>query len=126
MKDKLTDKQKAFLDALFGDEAKGDIKMALKIAGYTKNNNHLVYELKDEVLDRARNYLALHAPRAAMGLTGVLDNPTNLGNKSTLAAATQILDRIGIIKQEKVEITGISGGLFILPEKDGDDGEAAT
>jgi hypothetical protein len=32
-------------------------------------------------------------------------------------AAKEILDRTGLVKKERVEVTGNTGGIFILPPK---------
>jgi len=50
----------------------------------------------------------------------VLDNPTDLGVKEKLAAAKDILDRIGVSKVEKIDLSG-SNGIFILPSKSTED-----
>ena len=52
----LTDKQKDFLDALFG-EANGDPKLAGEIAGYSHYTVPLK-ALKEEIIDRAEQVLA--------------------------------------------------------------------
>ena len=40
-----------------------------------------------------------------------------MGARNAVAAATQILDRAGLVKKEQVEIKGPEGGIFILPPK---------
>ena len=60
----LTDKQKDFLDALFG-EANGDPKLAGEIAGYSHYTIPLK-ALKEEIIDRAEQVLAAFAPKASM------------------------------------------------------------
>ena len=78
----LTDKQKNFLDALFG-EANGDPKIAGEIAGYSHYTVPLK-ALKDEIIDRAE----------------------------------QVLDRIGLVKREKIDGNAkVAHGIFILPPK---------
>ena len=51
---KLTDKQEAFLEALCG-EAKGNIRGAMNIAGYSENTkvSEIVSSLKDEIVERS-------------------------------------------------------------------------
>lgn len=118
---KLTEKQSAFLEALFGEEAKGNLNKAFDIAGYNKdhrNRTRLVKELADEIIECAKVYLATVSAKAVIGLDTVLDKPTGLGNKSTISAANSILDRVGIIKKEQIEVVGPIGGLFILPPKE--------
>ena len=53
-----------------------------------------------------------------MALAGALNDPTQLGLKEKMAAAKDLLDRAGLGKVEKMEVTG-SGGVFYLPPKEG-------
>jgi hypothetical protein len=112
----LTDQQKLFLEVLFG-EANGDAVVAKRLAGYspTYPTSQILKTLQDEIVEATKNYLAGNGPKAAMAVTGVLSNPLELGVKEKLAAARDILDRIGVTKTEKIDIT--SNGLFILPAK---------
>jgi hypothetical protein len=68
--------------------------------------------------------MALHAPKATQKLLSILDDPTALGAKNLLAATKEILDRAGVIKQERLEIKAgagadgaNNGAMFILPPK---------
>ncbi len=117
-----TEKQRAFLGFLFGD-AQGHIRRAMKMAGYadTANQSDLIKSLKDEMIEGAGNMLAANSPKAAFGLVGVLDDPSTVGAKNSVAAAKEILDRAGLVKKEKVEVSSDQGGLFILPPKKVDD-----
>jgi hypothetical protein len=118
----LTEQQKLFLEVLF-DEAVGDVLVAKKMANYspTYPTSAIVKTLESEIIEATRQYLSRSGPKAALGVVSVLENPTDLGNKDKLAAAKDILDRIGVSKTEKVDIT--SNGIFILPSKavDNDD-----
>lgn len=113
-----TEKQLAFLEAMAG-EGLGNVKKSMAMAGYapTTHQKELINPLQDELIALANIVLATNSVKAAFGLTGVLDDPTALGAKNAVTAATQILDRVGIVKKEKVEVTSESGGLFILPPK---------
>ena len=117
-----TEKQLAFLEAL-GTTAQGNIRHAMREAGYaeTTHQKELVGPLQDEMVDLANMILATHSAQAAFGLVGVLDEPTAMGAKNAIAAATQVLDRVGVVKKEKVEVTTDTGGLFILPPKKNDE-----
>lgn len=114
----LTEKQQAFIDALLGP-AEGNIAEARRLAGYHPSQDVLSSKkVQDEILDRTRTYLAHNAPRAAFRMTGVLDNPTELGNDKLLEAAKQILDRVGIAKKEQVDIANTTpNAILILPAK---------
>lgn len=119
---KYTEKQTAFLDALMS-EAKGNIRKAMDIAGYEKGakSTHVVSSLREEIIDRASMVLALNSTKAAFGLVDVLDDPTTMGARNSISAASQVLDRVGLVKQEKVEVKNTGGAMFILPPKEGTD-----
>jgi len=114
-KRELTEKQKTFLDVLY-TEAEGDLKKAADIAGYS-SYHYAMKSLSDEIIEKTKYFLALNAPKAAMKITGVLDDPAAIGNKELMRAAEQILDRVGIHKTERVELDTNAGALFILPPK---------
>lgn len=120
-KSNLTDMQEAFLDALF--ELQGDVDGALKSAGYRiKDRNMVLRTLSSEIKDRAELYMAGHAVKSAMALAGVLEDPTALGTDKKIVAARELLDRVGLVKQEKVQVdTGNSNAVVILPAKRTDD-----
>ncbi len=54
-------------------------------------------------------------------MSEVMDDPTELGNKEKMIAAKDLLDRAGFVKTDKVEVKAVSP-LFILPEKDNEQG----
>ena len=118
MAKQLTELQQAFLHYLFSEETGGDPVKAKKLAGYdsTTNTSRIVNQLQDEIIEKTKEYLVQNGPKAAMALTGLISNPSQLGGKHVLAAAKDVLDRVGVVKTEKVEI---KGGLFVLPPKDG-------
>jgi hypothetical protein len=114
-----SDKQLAFLEAMAG-ESKGNIGAAIKAAGYGAGvaARDVVPYLQDELIAIAEHILAYNAPKAAFGMVGVIDDPTALGAKNSVAAAKEILDRVGIVKKEKLEVSSEDGsGIFILPPK---------
>ena len=121
-KKELTDKQKLFLDALMSEECKGNIKKAMKVAGYADNTSStvVVAALKEEINDRAAMVMAMNAPKAAWGMVDVLDDPSAMGARNSISAAREILDRSGLVKKEQVEVTSQGGGMFILPPKSDD------
>lgn len=117
--DTMTEKQLAFVDALFDEDIQGNTKEAKLKAGYSPNTS-LVYsaKMKDAIIDRAKTYLAMNAPKAAHRMVGVLDNPTELGNDKLLEASKQILDRVGITKIEQMEVMNTTpNAILILPAK---------
>jgi len=116
----LTDKQQKFLEVLF-DGAGGDVVQAKKLAGYVEGTSttSIVESLKDEIGDRTRSYFARTAPKAAMAMVGALSDPTELGIRDKMSAAKDLLDRAGLGKVERVDVSSSSGGVFILPSKEG-------
>ena len=118
----LTDKQQIFLEVLMTPECKGNIRMAMQQAGYadTTSVTAVVAPLQKEINEKASMMLAMNAPKAAWGLSDVLDNPEGMGARNSIAAAAQILDRTGLVKKEQVEVTNTGGTMFILPPKSED------
>jgi len=116
----LTEKQQKFLEVLF-DGAGGDVVQAKKLAGYGDGTSttSIVESLKDEIGDRTRSYFARTAPKAAMAMVGALSDPTELGIRDKMSAAKDLLDRAGLGKVERVDVSSSSGGVFILPSKEG-------
>tara|TARA_E500000318_G_scaffold86627_1_gene83366 strand:+ start:68 stop:439 length:372 start_codon:yes stop_codon:yes gene_type:complete len=115
---KLTERQQKFLDALFAD-ANGSIKDAKIIAGYSpnSNNNEIISALKDEILEATQTYMAGNAPKAAVAMVSSIDDPTQLGIRDRLSASKEILDRIGLVKTEKMQLEA-TGGVMLMPPKD--------
>ncbi len=113
----LNEKQQKFLDVLF-DEAGGDVLSAKRIAGYSENTptTLVVKGLKEEILEATQMYMARNAPRAAVAMTGALNDPTELGIRDKMTAAKELLDRTGLIKTEKVQVEA-SGGVMLMPPK---------
>ena len=116
----LTENQQRFLEVLF-DEAGGDVVLAKKLAGYSETSSTaaIVESLKDEIADKTRTYFARTAPKAAMAMVGALHDPTELGIKEKMVAAKDLLDRAGLGKVDKVDVSSSSGGIFYLPTKEG-------
>ena len=114
-----TDKQLLFLDALMG-EAKGNIRKAMDIAGYAKTTkiSEVVRSLNKEIIKAAEEMLAMNAPKAAFGIVDVLDDPSAMGARNSIAAAVQILDRTGLVKKEQIEVTNKGAHRFLnIPAK---------
>jgi phage terminase small subunit len=114
---KLTEKQENFLSNLI--ETKGNLKLSAELAGYSGNHYQIIKSLRQEIVDLASNVLAREAPRAAFKLVEVMQSDTAIPQASVkLQAAQTILDRVGLGKQERMEVNhNVTGGIFILPEK---------
>lgn len=114
----LTAQEQTFIDALF--ENGGNVMRANITAGYhptapTVRGNKTI---QDALIEQTRFYLAANAPKAAKKMVGVLDNPTELGTDKLLEASKQILDRVGVIKKEQLEIeANMPNAVLILPQK---------
>ena len=114
----LTDKQKAFLSSLF--ETGGNIGLALDKSGYAKTSRSMVLKtLSDEILEAAKTEMAAHSitaiNRVVEGMNDVGEHPRA---ELRLKAAQTLLDRVGLGKQEKVEIEGkLLHGVVLMPSK---------
>jgi hypothetical protein len=117
-KRELTVKQQSFLEHLI--DTQGDAKAAAELAGYTSHYHHVVKTLKSEILELTQEILANAAPRAAFKLVEIMDSKKPIiqaGNK--LTAAQTLLDRVGVSKVDKLDVTHNmnSGGIFLMPDK---------
>lgn len=113
-------KQQLFLDALLSEEAMGDLRAAMRIAGYSDNTKiaHTARELRKEIKEATETLLALYAPKAAYALTSILDNPDALNARHIISASKEILDRtgFGVKTQLDVEVNSPTA-MFIMPPK---------
>ena len=100
-------------------ENNGNAKLAAQEAGYSGNHYQVVKSLKNEIIDLATDILANSAPQAALKMVDIMntDMPIpQVANK--LQAAQTIVDRVGVVKKERVEVDHkTNGGVFILPAK---------
>ena len=98
----------------------GNARQAAELAGYDDGSyTAVVKALKSEILDLAQGILASSAPQAALKLVHIMnsDEPIPQAN-IRLQAAQTLLDRVGISKTDKLDITVESNnGIFILPAK---------
>jgi hypothetical protein len=113
-KRELTVKQQSFLEHLI--DTQGDAKAAAELAGYTSHYHHVVKTLKSEILELTQEILANAAPRAAFKLVEIMDSKKPViqaGNK--LTAAQTLLDRVGVSKVDKLDVTHSmnAGGIFL-------------
>ena len=119
-KQELSTQQKTFIDFLFG-EAQGNQKKDGELSGYAPSSYpKVVKALKDEIMERAEYSLALHSAKAVKGLVDALDEDGKTpGVNIRMEAAKQILDRVGLVKKDKIDINAqVAHGIFILPAKD--------
>ena len=113
----LNERQQKFLEVLFED-AGGDVVAAKKLAGYSETTatTAIVKGLKEEILEATQMYMARNAPKAAIAMTGALYDPTELGIRDKMSAAKELLDRVGLVKTEKMQVEA-SGGVMLMPPK---------
>jgi hypothetical protein len=121
-KKQLTEKQEAFLQALFSEECFGDYRKAMNKAGYAKGADLMVVikSLRHEILERTETYLALHSPQAAMEMLGLVTDPTQVGSKEKISALREVMDRGGLVKVDKHQVSGdgTAGAVLVMPAKD--------
>jgi len=117
----LTAKQTLFLDALVSEEVMGDLRTAMRLAGYSDNTKvaYIARELRKEIREATETLLAMYAPRAAYALTSILDNPDTFNARHIISASKEILDRTGLGAKSQMEVAvSTHNPIFILPHKD--------
>ena len=116
-KRELTERQQKFLDVLF-EEANGDVVKAKLLAGYSEHSatTSIIATMKDEIMEATHLFMSRNAPKAAVAMVSGVDDPTQLGIRDRLSASKELLDRVGLVKTEKVQVEA-SGGVMILPPK---------
>ena len=115
-----TAKQQLFLDALLSEEVMGDLRTAMRLAGYSDNTKiaHTAKELRKEIKEATETLLAMYAPKAAYALTSILDNPDTFNARHIISASKEILDRTGLGAKGQMEIeVNTPSPIFILPPK---------
>lgn len=120
VKKELTPLQERFLECLFDPDVNGNIRKAMTKAGYSENTTQkeVVEPLKNHILEITESFLALNAPKAAIGIVEVIDTPFALGNANKLKAAESLLDRIGITKKDNNAVKLPQGAIIYLPPKE--------
>lgn len=116
----LTAKQTLFLDALISEDVMGDLRTAMRLAGYSDNTKvaYIARELRKEIREATETLLAMYAPRAAYALTSILDNPDTFNARHIISASKEILDRTGLGVKSQMEVAVNSHNpIFILPPK---------
>ena len=92
----------------------------MDIAGYKETSYYnVINNLKEEIVDVATKILAKSAPQASQKLVEILnsDDPIPQVN-AKLQAAQTLLDRVGVSKRDKLDVTHTAtSGIFLLPEK---------
>ena len=116
----LTAKQTLFLDTLVSEDAMGDLRTAMRLAGYSDNTKvaYMAKELRKEIREATETLLAMYAPKAAYALTSILDNPDTFNARHIISASKEILDRTGLGVKTQMDVAVNSHNpIFILPPK---------
>jgi len=114
----LTQKQQSFLTELF--KCGGNITKALELSGYKPSSRqHVLHSLKEEIIEQAKVELAAHSVtainRVVEGMNDVGEHPRA---ELRLKAAQTLLDRVGLGKQEKIDVEGkLLHGVVLMPAK---------
>lgn len=119
-KSPLTKQEQLFVDYLFDGQTMRHPDEAKVLAGYPQNYPVLsiVKKVKETLIDKYDDYLALYAPKGLAGLMDVLANPETPGSKVRLQAVIELLDRAGVTKKDKAEqVTQQPNFIFYLPSK---------
>lgn len=119
--------QQKFLDVVMDEEHKGNIRKAMRTAGYsdTTPSSVVINALHDELVEAAKKVMATQAVRATYETLDILDNPATMGAATKLKAAQVILDRAGVKSKDDsndINLKVPTGGLVILPAKEVDKG----
>lgn len=119
----LTPREEKFLEVLF-TEAKGDVDYAMKLAGFGSTDSKAVTikKLYKEIQKRSQEFIAASTPQAIIHLLSLFHEPNTPGSKTIIAAAKEVLDRGGVVKEDvtSAENNITAKNVFILPAKDKD------
>lgn len=115
----LTPRQEAFLEFLFSEEAEGDVRKAMTLAGYSASTkmSDITSALHDQIQELTRQFVSATGPEAAFAIRSILRNPTTPGANTKMNAAEKVLDRAGAGKGEQIKQEGQIQNIFILPPK---------
>ena len=116
----LTDKQAKFIELIFTPEYLGREKQAMLDAGYSENTHlaHVYIGVKEAIIEKSDMLLAKLLPKSFAGLENVLEDSAQKGAKAKLEAIWGILDRCGLSKRDRLDVTVKSlSGVFVLPQK---------
>lgn len=121
-----TEKQKKFLATLVET---GNYQAAKKAAGYHVGTPYADIvggeEFSAAVKHALNEYMVLHAPQAVHSLIHLMNNPAEIGGAVMRGCATDILDRVGLSKQDSLEVTVKQpDGIVLIPAKKPIDHEA--
>ncbi len=122
MSKKPTDKQMAFIQALFDTKKNptGDPMVAKKLAGYDKKApvKSILDAVQPYLIEYAGAEMAALMAKSVKSISDTLDKPNRLGAANALSAAREVFDRVGLTKKEKLNIEVEAPNFLIeLPAK---------
>lgn len=119
MANKLSPTQNLFIKELFGN-CHGNVKNAAKAVLGTEDYSSLMTDdLIEAIRGRADAELALQAPKAIHTITRMLEEPENMMFMDKLhKVCADVLDRIGVSKQERHTVGQVAIGIVLLPTKE--------
>lgn len=117
-KKELTEKQRAFIEALGDPEVMGDLRKAARKAGYSDKTkmSEILPSIADAVREASKEFLAQNSFKAAWAIIGTMTNPNDAGATTRLKAAESLLSRVGV-KESEVAVNIPKSGVVILPAK---------
>lgn len=113
----LTETEELFLLYL---EKSPTVKAAAEATGISAAQGYkLAKKLKDTIIDRARDNLAVASLKASNTTIELMDaDASTEKGELKLAASKEIMDRVGLTKHTSVEVSiENENGIFILPAK---------
>jgi hypothetical protein len=124
-KQELNEKQKAFIEYLFGAMHEGVpygpklLDDAAKHAGYTDHWTNIVkYKvIRDAIYEGYKNHVSLYGLEAFSTMLNVMRNPSNKEGKLQLSAAQAVLDASTIPYKGGDQQIEAPNGVIVLPAK---------
>ncbi len=119
MKKQLTDKQLAFLEALRNPENRGDMRVCKAVAGYSDASplREIIKPIRDEVIEIAKDILAINAPKAAFAISEAVSDSTAPDMAERTKNAERILDRVGIVKGQELKVDVAISRIALIPAR---------
>lgn len=113
----LSEREEYFLDVLFTEGA-GDIEYSMKLSGYPPSASvaQVRRKLSKQIKQLTKDYIVAQTPRAAMELVKVFRDPAVVGTQNILKAATEILNR-GDVNKEEAQYEMPENVIILLPPK---------
>ena len=114
-----TPKQQAFLEAIRDPDNCGNLKLCAKIAGYDGRSETvaaIIKTLKDEIIDIAKEIMASCSVEASLVIAGAMREADPMTGIKT-QNAERILDRVGLVKGERIIVDNAPNRIAILPAR---------